>query len=181
VLSHIRILEAELRQLGSAKAARPKAEAAAEALAVLGFNRQRVADAATVLEPFAYSLLLELTAIVAFGYGFGHGNQVSPAPAAAATVAATVKARQVEETDGNPRPPGNRRHVAVRTVATKAAAEADIIQLVARGEPLPSQDTLATRWQVHKGTVSKWVGDMERRGLIARQTDGRNKRLVACA
>jgi hypothetical protein len=174
-------LEAELRQLGSTKAARPKAEAAAEALAVLGFNRARVANAATIFEPFAYSLLLELTAIVAFGYGFGHGNQVSPAPAASATVAAIVKARNTEETD--PRPPGtgNRRPIAVKTVATKAAAEADIIQLVACGEPLPSQDTLATRWGCHKGTVSKWVGDMERRGLIVRHSDGRNKRLAACA
>jgi hypothetical protein len=179
VQSHIRILEAELRQLGSTKAARPKAEAAAEALAVLGFDRARVANAATIFEPFAYSLLLELTAIVAFGYGFGH--QVSPAPAAPATVAATVTARKPEETDGNPRPPGNRRLVAVKTVATKAAAEADIIQLVARGEPLPSQDTLATRWHVHKGTASKWLGDFERRGLIVRQWDGRNKRLAACA
>jgi hypothetical protein len=180
VQSHIRILEAELRQLGSTRAARPKAEAAAEALAVLGFNRARVANAATIFEPFAYSLLLELTAIVAFGYGFGHGNQVSPAPAISATVAATIKARQPEETD-NPRPPGNRRPIAVKSVATKAAAEADIIQLVARGEPLPSQDTLATRWQVHKGTASKWLGDFERRGLIVRQWDGRNKRLAACA
>jgi hypothetical protein len=82
---------------------------------------------------------------------------------------------------GNPTPPkgGNRRIVAIKTVATRAAAEADVIQLVARGQRLPSQDTLATRWGVHKGTASKWCQDFETRGIIRRDRDGRSKQVAA--
>jgi MarR family len=176
VHSHIRILEAELRQLGTVKTARPKAEAAAEALALFGFDRAAVAQSATILEPFAYSLLLELSAIVAFGYGFGHGGS----PATALVAGTARSAGKNGATEGNPQPPrpGNRQ-LATKSVATRAAAEADVIRLVARGEELPSQDDLARRWNVHKGTVSKWVADFERRGLIARQWDGRCNRVVA--
>lgn len=74
VQSHIAILEVQLAGLGGEKVARPRAEAFATAAAVFGFDRRRVEAAATVLEPFAYSLLLELAAIVAFGYGFA-GNR----------------------------------------------------------------------------------------------------------
>ena len=55
---------------------------------------------------------------------------------------------------------------------TKPAAEAEIIRL--RGI-VPSQDDLAERWQVHKGTVSKWMTDFEARGLVTRHRDGHCK------
>ena len=164
-------------RMGGEKVARPKAAAFATAAAIFGADRAKVEAAATVLEPFAYSLLLELTAIVAFGYGFGHGNREQPASGRESL--ATGGNGQLEA--GNPEPPkpGNRRPVAVHTVATRAAAEADVIRLVARGEQLPSQDTLARRWRVHKATTSKWLADFERRGLIRREWDGRHNRIAA--
>jgi hypothetical protein len=70
---------------------------------------------------------------------------------------------------------GNRRRV-----ATRDAAEADVILLVAFGQPIPSQDTLAARWDVHKGTASKWLRDFECRGIIRRSVVGRCK-MVASA
>ena len=55
---------------------------------------------------------------------------------------------------------------------TKSDAEAEIIRQ--RGI-VPSQDDLAERWQVHKGTVSKWMTDFEARGLVTRHRDGHCK------
>ena len=55
-----------------------------------------------------------------------------------------------------------------------------MIQLIGRGQPLPSQDVLAVRWNVHKGTASKWLGDFEARGIISRRIEGRCK-IVAAA
>ena len=69
---------------------------------------------------------------------------------------------------------GNRR----RHAFTKQAAEADVIRLFRENGSIPSQETLSERWQVGKGTVSKWMGDFERRGLISRETVGRCKTVV---
>lgn len=78
----VRELEADLARMGGARVARPKAAAFGEAAAIFGFDRRTVESAAAVLEPFAFSLLLELTAIVAFGFGFGHSRSVPvPVPA----------------------------------------------------------------------------------------------------
>lgn len=76
----VRELEAELARMGGTRVARPKAAAFGEAAAIFGFNPARVEAAAAVLEPFAYSLLLELAAIVAFGFGFAHRDRPVPVP-----------------------------------------------------------------------------------------------------
>lgn len=173
----VRELEAELGALGGEKIARPKAAAFAEVVAIVtGADRARIEAVAATLEPVAYSTLLELTAIVAFGFGFAHGNRRTVAVQAQPTEKqgqqlATVKAASNDDTP--PKPPGNRRRV-----VTKAAAEADVIELVRSG-PLPSQETLATRWGCHPGTASKWCSDFERRGIITRQTIGRRKTVAA--
>ncbi len=190
----IRKLEIELQALGGERTARPKAEAFATAAAVFGFERQRVETAATVLEPFAYSLLLELAAIVAFGYAFGNRRSPIPVPpvsatAASATVAETaLAAPAVVAAPTAPTPPaaptpsrgGNRcRRLREKRVATRAAAEADVIHLVARGERLPSQHVLAQRWGVNKGTVSKWLSNFEQRSRVVRTVAGRTKQVAA--
>ena len=177
--------EAELASMGGKKVARPKAAAFATAAAIFGADRARVEAAAIILEPFAYSLLLELTAIVAFGYAFGHRRQPVSATVAEPTATArgsraTVPATVADKPEPTPPKTGNRRLVAVRSVATRAAAEADVVQLIGRGQPLPSQDVLAMRWNVHKGTASKWLADFEARGIISRRIEGRCK-IVAAA
>ncbi|HKZ96906.1 MAG TPA: hypothetical protein VJ045_07990 [Hyphomicrobiaceae bacterium] len=134
-----------------------------------------------LFEPFAYSLFLEIGALVAFGYGFGHrrnrGNRDearNSRATIAATIPATVATVATVANDDRPLPPksGNRR------VANKATAEADIMCLVARSQALPSQDRLAERWGCHKGTASKWLADFERRGLVSRAQFGRCKRVA---
>lgn len=172
VSNTIAILERELAALGPATPVAPKAEKVAAIAALFGGNPDRIKAGVRLLEPVMIPFLLEWTAIVAFGFAFGHVNR-RKAGNTAATVTATVT---TVANDDCPMPPkgGNR-----RTVATKAAAEADVIRLVARGEQLPSQDTLASRWLCHKGTVSKWVAEFEARGIITRTVEGRCKRIAA--
>jgi hypothetical protein len=72
----VRQMEADLARMGGVRVARPKARAFGEAAAIFGFDAAKVEAGATVLEPFAFSLLLELAAIVAFGFGFQHSQRV---------------------------------------------------------------------------------------------------------
>lgn len=172
-------LAGQLHQLGGEKVVTSKARPFADAMGVLGFDRQKVEVITGTFEPFAFSLLFELTAIVAFGFGF--------APATVRTTAATVPATVANVTttvandDNEPKPPrgGTRATVAARRVATCDAARADVIHLVRRGEPLPSQDTLAARWGCHKATASKWLCRFEAEGHIARRVEGRRKAVAA--
>lgn len=57
---------------------------------------------------------------------------------------------------------------------SRVEAEADLLGLLRRGNPLPSQMKLAERWGVNPGTASKWVSRMEEDGVIvvARRPDG---------
>lgn len=70
---------------------------------------------------------------------------------------------------------GNRSQVAM----TRPAFEAHVLRLVEGGKPLPAQQELADATGVPKGTVSKWLGSMESRGLIQRETVGRCKAVRA--
>ena len=85
------------------------------------------------------------------------------------SVADTVQTSFPVDPDGGSRKP----------VFTRAKAQADVIQLVNRGKPIPSQETLSMRWGVGKGTVSKWLAAMEDDGLIQRETIGRCKTVRA--
>lgn len=171
-------LAGQLHQLGGEKVATTKAGPFADAMGVLGFDRQKVEVIVSTFEPFSYSLLFELTAIVAFGFGFAPAtvSKAATLPATVANVTATVA-----NDDSGPKPPrgGQRATVATRRVATCDAARADVIQLVQRGEPLPSQDTLAARWGCHKATASKWLARFEAEGHIARRIEGRRKAVAA--
>lgn len=170
-------LEADLRRLGGKHVARPKVEAVGQVADVLGFDRRKVEKVAETFEPFAYSFLFELCSIVAFAYGFAGAH--TPA-----TVKRKSEVETVETVPATPEPtppkPGKRGPVLVKQVATRAAAEADIVQLLARGEPMPSQEGLRMRWGLkHRSTVSKWLGDFEARGIISRQAEGRCKAVRA--
>lgn len=121
--------------------------------------------------------------LIAFG---AHGNGRKPSakdsaqadfdPADIAVLKATIA--------NDPTPPGNGPGNGGgngpnggnrRKVYTKERATADVIQLITKRSEIPSQETLSARWGVGKGTVSKWLADMERDGLIVRETVGRCK------
>jgi hypothetical protein len=175
-MASVKALEADLASLGPPMTVSPKADRMAQLAAVFGGDFSKWKSALILVEPFLWTVFFELGSVVSLGFAFGHRNRATVAKPRiiGATEAATVV--PVASNDPEPLPPkgGNRRRV-----ATKAAAEADVIQLVARGEPIPSQDTLAERWGVHKGTASKWLRDFESRGILRRQVVGRCKMVAA--
>jgi uncharacterized membrane protein len=64
-------------------------------------------------------------------------------------------------------------------VYTRLQAERDLICRLAFGDTIAAQDDLAKRWNVSKGTVSKWLARWERKRLIPRrQPNGRCKQLL---
>lgn len=71
VQAHVDQLDRELQGMGALQVAPSKARPFAEAMGVLGFDARQVEIIAATFEPFAFSLLFELTAIVAFGFGLG--------------------------------------------------------------------------------------------------------------
>lgn len=159
--------ETKLKQLGPPKPIDPKAERVA---AVLGFFTQlREADvkqAVALLEPFALPLFLELGSIVLFSLGIGHARRK---PIAAAAPAEQVTPAVAPEEPPSPKGGG----------MTKVDAERDLVTLLALGRPIESQDWLAERWGVGKGTVSKWMVDWESRGIVTRAQAGRCKQIEA--
>jgi hypothetical protein len=116
-------------------------------------------------EPLIPSLFLEFGAIVFIAIGWPAPGNRCPAPRATVATMETVQ---------QPSPPARRAAPVDRT-----RAEADLVTLLALGQPLPSQETLAQRWRVGKGTVSKWLAAWEARGLVSRHPEGRRKRVAA--
>lgn len=184
--SHAGLMRGRLAMLGPEARPFEGYHHAAKVFAAAGLGDVGVIEARLeLLLPFVLVLISEVGTLVFLGLALGHRDNTGNRQASeksAATVPATV-GNNDNSCDSCPPPKrGNRATVASgnsRTVASKAAAEADVIRLVARGEALPSQDTLAARWGVHKGTASKWLADFEVRGLISRHRQGRAKRVAA--
>lgn len=104
VSSQIRELEAKLQGTTSVKPVAAGAERVAKVINVLsGLEVDRVKALLVLVEPFAFSLLFELTAISAFGYGFGGSRR--PARAAPQSV-------KTQPTP-SPEPPGDKRDPAI--------------------------------------------------------------------
>lgn len=181
--SHAGLMRGRLAMLGPEEQPFAGYRHAAAVFAAAGLGDASIIEARLeLLLPFVLVLISEVGTLVFLGLALGHRNNTGNRRGAEKT-AATVAATNDNSCESCPPPKGGQRAtVAVRnprTVASKAAAEADVVRLVARGEPLPSQDTLADRWGVHKGTASKWLADFETRGLISRRREGRAKRVAA--
>lgn len=169
VAAHISQIEGEIRGLGAPQIAPSKARPFAEAMGVLGLNAAQIEKAAVVFEPFAFSLLFELTAIVAFSYGFG-GQRQSRA-VAPVYMPESLPSVRIEP----PRGGGGVK------VMNRDDALADLKALLKAGQEPESQDWLAERWGVQKGTASKWLSRWETEGELPgnRRTEGRRKTVVA--
>ena len=195
-------LEAELAAMGGERIARPRARALAETLAAMGADAARVEIMAARLEAPAYSTLLELTAIVAFGFGFRRrafsgalrvptehpraGHAAPPEPDTPVDAPKPTPTPSISEQPPRLRlvsskPSATRRLPSGQPKAqAKEHAMADLLAILARGEAIPAQQVLADRWTVRKQRVSDWLGEWDAAGQIpARQQDGRRKRLAA--
>lgn len=95
----------------------------------------------------------------------------TPSPAPPALVAVPVE--DEEDEDVPALPAGGSR------VFSKQEALADLLTMTALGQTVDSQDALAARYGVRKGTISKWLTEWEEAGLIARAPNGRCKAIEA--
>ena len=173
--SEVASIERELTDLGPAVPVAPKASSVAALFGWFGYDVGRTKELLMLLDPFILTLWAELTSIVALGYGFPCHT---PAQSRAAGRMETPKA----ETE-TPKAGTETATETMETVAairfTRRAAETDIRAILARGETIPAQDVLKARWGVPKGTVSKWLGAFEERGIVHRETVGRCKTVSA--
>lgn len=158
--------EAKLAKLGAPKPVDPKGERVAAVVAFFtSLKEGDVKQGVALLEPFAMPLFLELGSIVLFSFGFSSGRKKPIAAEAPAEQVTPVAAPKL------PPPKGG--------TMTKLEAERDLVMLLALGKSISSQDELAERWGVGKGTASKWLSDWEERGLVTRAQYGRCKQIVA--
>lgn len=96
--AHAVQIERQIAGLGAEQVPPSKARPFADAAAVFGLNRDQVETIASTFEPFAFSLLFELTAILAFGYGFRPRPIVEPAaPQQALTFEEPLTEDEIEE------------------------------------------------------------------------------------
>lgn len=175
-------IETELAELGPPVPVSPKASSVARLVAWFGQDEAATKELLQLIEPFILTLWAELTSIVALGYGFPlHAPAQPRATGRKETPKAETKA--ITETVPEPAPARETVTETMETVApirfTRRAAETDIQAILARGETIPAQDVLKARWGVPKGTVSKWLGLFEERGIIQRETVGRCKTVSA--
>lgn len=165
--------EADLARLGPPLPVAPKAEKMAAVAAIFGVDKAQAKATLMLIEPFAYTLFFELGSIISLGYGFGGRNTDRPRP----------------PTTPKPETPPTRAQlsrVARRNfdssslaIVSKAVAERDLRSRLDTGETVAAQNELATLWNVNKGTVSKWVSEWERNGVIPeRRSIGRCKMIA---
>ena len=182
--AEIEAAEATLRAAPAERIVNGGTKHAAATLAiVLPAGAETIEHALDLLSPFVKALFLEIATLVFLGIGLGH----KAAPAVGTrTVSSAVSP-----------PPGGRRSLRKpsrfpETVALKPSATVlpftGIRKPLTKGEALllvqaeitqrgsiPSQDAIAERIGRRKGTVSRWLRDWERSGLVSRQQDGRCK------
>ena len=157
----------ELAKLPPPKPVDPKAERiAALSSFFFGVKDADMRKAVAIVEPFALPLFLELGAIVLFLFGLS--SKPKSSPVVVPTEPAIVPAVDFQATDVPPSKPNG-------GTVTKIEAERDLVTYLAIHKQVPSQDELAARWNLGKGTVSKWLADWEERGLIRRIQVGHHK------
>lgn len=151
IQARIDILEAGIRRIGGQQVVAPNAERAAEVLALAGFDKAATKRAFILLEPFAYSLFLELAAIVAFGYGFGARRtvprvEITPEPGPVVTADTSTSGQE-------------RRAAVISFVAAQNArkgamptlAEVQAMHLARFGAKLPK--STASRWRLEAAAI----------------------------
>lgn len=94
-----------------------------------------------------------------------------PAIAPAVESVAAEPRRDDPRPEPSPRPNGG--------VMSKVEAERDLVMLLRIGQDIPSQDWLAHRYGVGKGTISKWIDQWEAAGIVRREQVGHYKMIVS--
>lgn len=151
VQARIDALDRELAGLGSEQVAPSKARPLSVAMGVLGYDVAAVETVAATFEPFAYALMFEMTAIVAFGFGFGRVREREEKPA-------DVEALTFERPPEKPLTPQE---------------IADLLKYIyGAGKPLHN-NALAALAGISAGECTKRSQEAEKLGLLTRRREGK--------
>ena len=166
--------DADFDKLGAPRVAAPEAEHLAEVLAVVfGADKAKAKAAIMLLKPFLTTLFLEFGSIVSFGYA-GRSYRAAPRVERPAPTLANLDLRLPAPVEPEPMEPEDEPEATGQK--SKRECLADLLTQTALGREIPSQEYLRERWgMTHKGTVSKWLAEWERQGLITRTQDHRCK------
>lgn len=159
----IRVLESEIRALGAPKPVDAKADKAGELAAVFGYDRQKAAALAALIEPFLWTIFFEIGSIVSLGYAFN--SSVS-------TVSSTVSAGSVG---------GGGKAETPRLSVVRTDHEIEALRNALRGgRSLTNDEITAAMGLRSKGEASKRVTKGENLGIVKRERVGKHVRITLC-
>jgi hypothetical protein len=152
----IRVLESEIRALGAPKPVDAKADKAGELAAVFGYDRNKAAALAALVEPFLWTVFFEIGSIVSLGFAFR--------PFPVSTVSKPVS-------DSGNSGGGKAERLPIRLVEDHEVAA---LKKALQGGRALTNDELALAMRVAKGEASKRVSKAETLGLVRRERVGKH-------
>ena len=187
---------AALAKIGPAKPVAPNADKMAELLAIItGATQAKIKHVLLLIEPFTYATIFELAALVSFGFAFGSAYRRAnrrrdseqssfsvPNARQFHNVVALYGSDQPKDGSAVAEPKPNRSPNGPKFgKLSKAEAEQYVVTELAFGRTIPSQDALAAHCGRAKSTISDWLREWERSGIIpARMVRGRCKVVERC-
>ena len=179
--------EARLKLLETPKPVDASAEAFGNLASALGFDRDKAKALSMLIMPYLVTLFFEFGTTISLGYAFSPKRQpklaVSSTTDQGSEQTSFPPMTEIELSElrrqFDPNGSANRDGGPKVRRYTKDEAAADLVTRLALGERFGSQDELKERYGVAKSTMSDWLGDWERSGLVpARTPMGRCKALA---
>jgi hypothetical protein len=179
-------LESEIAALGPQKPVNAQAAAMADIAALFGFvNKARTIAALTLICPFLKTLFFEIGSIVSLGFAFRAAPELpqptdqvgqSDFPAVAEPDEVIRLFGPGSDSGPTPKRPDSPKKPGPSDGLSKSEALDDLMQRLADGRTIESQDALAADWRRPKQTVSDWMREWRRIGVIPAATPtGRRK------
>ncbi len=153
----IRVLESEIKALGAPKPVDAKADKAGELASIFGYDRNKAAALAALVEPFLWTIFFEIGSIVSLGFAF----RPSVAPVSRVSTVSS----------GNTGGGGKAETPKLSIVRQDHEVEALLNAL--QGRTL-TNDELAAAMNVKKSEASKRVEKGETLGILRKQRVGRH-------
>jgi hypothetical protein len=183
-------LQREVGELGPPVTVNAQADYAAQLVALLGGDVNKWRGGLLLLMPFLTTMFFEGCIIVAFGYGFSHRPRSDPrvlveTPVNQSEVVVPSVRRPESGKDINDLPPdgsANRPNEPKprpdRPESRKDEVLASILTDIGLGRSFPSQRSLCETHAVPRSTMSDWLKEWQKEGLINRSKVGRCKVLA---
>jgi hypothetical protein len=177
-------LQREVADLGPPVTVNAQADYAAQLVALLGGDLNKWKGGLLLFMPFLTTMFFEIGIITALGYAFEHRPRsdrraLVETPADSPEVVVPSVRDRPDRPSGGGSPVNPRLPKPDRPSSRREEVLAAINTELALGRKFPRQSDLCDKFNVARSTMSDWLGDAEREGLIpARVKTGRCKSLV---